>query len=622
MAITSPQTFGSDYILEKLVAHFNSLSPTARTIKSNDLPLYNVKVIADGDGQPAIIVGDQSATFPSSKYVGEATYTWVGPRNVPATATNASFFEISKFVNSGPTGGAALNVISKEATFIGTLPLPNITPTLPQEGNYKYTFRIEAAYDGWFGDTLEITINGDTYVFSMAAQGEYIAEFGAFDGDTILVEFVGGSNNGAYFQMRQYEAGDAPNGPTSVDVYQSEATTPTELTGAELVSFTVPFAPLAFDLLLAAPAINLLEGMNDGYGASVTSDSIHSNFIVRDLQSSGTSWMYKNIGAGPGAEPLFVSAGEISGGYSPHIALSPDGLYATPPSGSFEATVYKYDGADWNFDNPPFTAGSIGQQFVVNNPDGTPTLFVAHPNNNRILVYERVADVWSQVRIVSAPINSNGFARPLAVSPDGLMVAAADGSGNCYAFRLTNNASWATGDVDVVHFTNLLTRQSTPAYTTQLSINAAYDLAIGYEWEDYNAEYHYHLEVYGDVYTNGEMSSVIASASHMTEPFTNLTHCDYASADYTNPGFMATTRVNGGDTPVILWLCPEMDINTNWPGYSGVAGKVMMLRAGPAINTSSRYTSCLVPSRVSDLNVRVIVGVYDNRAVEYWEYEQ
>lgn len=97
----NPQSFSQDVILPKLVEYFNSLDAAARTISSSDLPLFKISVVKDGSGQEQVVVGDIAVA--EEKYIGDATYTWIGQRGIAVFATTADFFEISRYVHTVPT---------------------------------------------------------------------------------------------------------------------------------------------------------------------------------------------------------------------------------------------------------------------------------------------------------------------------------------------------------------------------------------------------------------------------------------------------------------------------------------------------------------------------------------
>ena len=619
MAVTSPQTFGSDYILEKLVVHFNSLSPAARTIKSTDLPLYNVKVIADGDGQPTIVVGDQSATFPAAQYVGEATYTWVGPRNVPATATAASFFEISKYVNAS---GGSVNIVADEVTHFGTLPQPNIVPSMPQGGDLVYAYRISSTADGgWFGAELTIILGGQSYVFSMRGGGTIEGLFTTYPGTSVEVTYDGSIGDGAFMQLIQYEAGDSITGPTAVAVIDNNGALVELGNNFTESTFVAPFVPLTFNMDLAGRTMLTNDNAGTGFGLSISTNSQHSKFVVRNQNNAGTTRVYNNNVALGGVPSFSTQQDELYGGWGSMVAMSEDGLFYTSASGSFATVIRRFDGTNWVNDGGFLTGGTISQQFIVNDGSGVPTLVLSNRNNNRILIYKRISDVWTLHHTINAPVNASGFAVPLAVNNNATMITCGDTYGNCYAFILVAG-TWATGTINTITLTNMLTADTGPAYVQEMCINANNDLAISYRYDASSGSTQQVLEVYGDLKTNGSTASLLGRLEHAGEPFSNLTHCDYASSTMTQPGFVAVTAIGEDSIPVIVWLSPEINSPSNkWPYISFDNTSHMMFKAPTDLNPYGTLTTCLAPALVSRTAIKFVAGLYNSSSVEYLEYD-
>lgn len=621
MAVTSPQTFGSDYILEKLVAHFNSLSPAARTIKSTDLPLYNVKVIADGDGQPTIVVGDQSATFPAAQYVGEATYTWVGPRNTPATATASSFFELSKYVNASSSG--SVNIVTEEVTHFGTLPQPNIVPSMPQSGDYKYAYRISSTNDsGWFGAELTITLGGQAYVFSMGGGGVIEGEFATYQGTTVEVTYSGSIGDGAFMQLIQYESWDTITGPSAVAVIDNNGALVELGNDFTESSFNAPFTPLSFNMNLVGRSMLTNSDAGTGFGLSIATNSQHSKFVVRDQSNAGTTRVYQNYIALGGVPSFSTAQDSLYGGWGSMVAMSEDGQFYTSASGSFATVIRRFNGSNWVDDGGFLTGGTIGQQFIVNDGAGVPTLVLSNRNNNRIQIYKRISNVWTLNHTLYAPVNSTSFAVPLAVNNDATMITCGDGSGNCYAFIL-DGISWATGTINTVVLTNMLTAGAGPAYVLEMCINANNDLAISYRYDTFVGTTQQVLEVYGNLKAYGSGASILGRLEHAGEPFTNLVHCDYASSTMTQPGFVATTAIGADSIPVIVWLSPEINSPVNkWPYNSYNNTSHMMFRAPDDLNPYGTLSTCLAPALVTPTAIKFVAGLYNSSSIEYLEYTQ
>lgn len=89
----------ADWITPRLATWFNAQSSAERTIAPGQLYIIKVTILLNSDGQPVFVVGsDPTTADPARKYLGDATYLWIGPTGTPQTATVDSFFELSKTV--------------------------------------------------------------------------------------------------------------------------------------------------------------------------------------------------------------------------------------------------------------------------------------------------------------------------------------------------------------------------------------------------------------------------------------------------------------------------------------------------------------------------------------------
>lgn len=114
------ESFGTDWALPRLVDWFNSQTAAARTIPAGQLYLIKVTVLTTDDGTPVFVVGaDTSLGDDSRQYVGDVTYLWIGPTGSAATATTASFYELSKTIDP------KVNFITYTLTVsVGTMQIP------------------------------------------------------------------------------------------------------------------------------------------------------------------------------------------------------------------------------------------------------------------------------------------------------------------------------------------------------------------------------------------------------------------------------------------------------------------------------------------------------------------
>lgn len=95
------EAFGLQYTLPRLVDWFNGQTSADRTIPRGQLYVVKVVALLTDTGEPVFIIGtDPTVGQDSRKYLGEATYLWIGDTGIPATATSTSFFELSKTVSS------------------------------------------------------------------------------------------------------------------------------------------------------------------------------------------------------------------------------------------------------------------------------------------------------------------------------------------------------------------------------------------------------------------------------------------------------------------------------------------------------------------------------------------
>lgn len=100
MKITSIELMSSNWIMPRLISWFNAQLPADRTIPATQLYIIKVAVLVTADGTPVFAIGtDPSQVDPVAsgrEFIGDATFLWVGPTDVPVTATSDHFFELAK----------------------------------------------------------------------------------------------------------------------------------------------------------------------------------------------------------------------------------------------------------------------------------------------------------------------------------------------------------------------------------------------------------------------------------------------------------------------------------------------------------------------------------------------
>lgn len=624
MAVTSPQTFGKDYILDKLIAHFNSQSAASRTIKSNDLPLYNIKVVSDGEGQPTIVVGDESANYPASSYIGEATYTWVGPRNTPTTATAAHFYEIAKYVNSAGSG-SAINIRVNAGTYIGTLEQPQSFPVPPQTGEYSYMLAFRSEGEGWMGDTVELQVDGQYYTFEPTVNDVFEVPFKADAGMYIGLSFQDNYGSGnASFVLFQYDETNGPWSGTDIPIYPLDSTTFTYPTNYNLAGFNAPFVPVRFDM--SQNSKHPLMSGGSGYGISMVIDAARTRLAIRDNDGAGTTQFFNTSNAEFGGQPSLSWTGQQYGGYDEYLGMSANGEYFSQASGGFAPKIMKYNpaGPTWVDDNSPYSGSSVRRTLVEQRVGGLPTVVVAGSSPNAILVYERDGGgTWTVSKTIPAPGNTGTFGNVMTISRDTRTIIAANNSGGLYMYNLTGD-DWATGSYTLTDISSYLQWYDSPANVGGLMLNAAGDLAI---IQDYYApgtnEWTGQFDVYENVIVNGDSATRIVDLLLTGNNFSNLQHCDHAyNPNEINPGFVATTRLNDARN-VIIWVSPDANCTTReWTGTTSTPENIVLMPGPDGLqSTNTLDITGVVPYMVSESSTSFLVGdAQDQNTVYYMEF--
>lgn len=157
----SQEFFSTETTLPKLVEWFNSQPSSARTVTAGELFVIRVKVVQVADGDVQFVVGaDPVATDDSRWYMGESVFMWVGPTGTNLTATESSFFEMSRNVP------VSLNVIATNA-WIGTGSNEAVVRRMAYGMDYNSGADMNAPYANWI---VAISQNGRV---SIDVQGSY-----------------------------------------------------------------------------------------------------------------------------------------------------------------------------------------------------------------------------------------------------------------------------------------------------------------------------------------------------------------------------------------------------------------------------------------------------------------
>ncbi len=157
------ETFSSDLIIERLVEWFNAQPIQDRTVSNGELFIVKVKVLANATGEPVFVIGtDPTTSDPSRWYMGESVFMWVGPTGTNLTATESSFFEMSRNVP------APLNVLTTFAT-LGTAPSEPIVRRMAFGMNYSSGSSNSAPYANWTvgisqDGKVEMDVHGSYYM--------------------------------------------------------------------------------------------------------------------------------------------------------------------------------------------------------------------------------------------------------------------------------------------------------------------------------------------------------------------------------------------------------------------------------------------------------------------------
>lgn len=132
--------FSSELVLPRLVEWFNALPEPDRHVVSGEMFIIRVKVLENEAGEPIFAINTDPTTGDATrKYIGESVYLWIGPSGENLTATNNTFFELSKFIQ---TDGGQINVIPFKGT-IFTAGAPVVEELIRRMGfgvNYNYSF--------------------------------------------------------------------------------------------------------------------------------------------------------------------------------------------------------------------------------------------------------------------------------------------------------------------------------------------------------------------------------------------------------------------------------------------------------------------------------------------------
>ena len=159
----SQEYFSTETTLPKLVEWFNAQPASARTVAAGELFMIRVKVLQVADGDVQFVVGTDPVSGDDSRwYVGDSVFMWVGPSGSNLTATESSFFEMSRNVP------APLNVLTTFAT-LGTAPSEPIVRRMAFGMNYSSGSSNSAPYANWTvgisqDGKVEMDVHGSYYM--------------------------------------------------------------------------------------------------------------------------------------------------------------------------------------------------------------------------------------------------------------------------------------------------------------------------------------------------------------------------------------------------------------------------------------------------------------------------
>lgn len=355
-----PQNFSTDHIMTQLVAYFNALPAGQRIIGPTAVPFYNIKVITGPNGQAVIVAGDAAKDVDASAYLGEATFTWVGPRHAtnPQTATAARFFEVSKYVNQ--SGGTTLTFRNDVITYNGeavAAPVPEVD--LPTDGDYTYYLVMTDQYgDGWNGGSINLSINSVVYELGGPTTTTKTVSFGAFDGDTIQVVI---GNHGEYPEEMQVQLYQVDHGQPMSDasqvVVRSESTgIPTDST--PFINFVAPFSAgntVAWALSQVITPSPQQQYANFGQSAAMNADGTvlvvgAPGYDKQGTYDQGQVFIY-NLDSSTAEPTLFqiISRSAVNYNVGYNVDISGDGAYmaiAYGASSGNSAFVWVYGRTD------------------------------------------------------------------------------------------------------------------------------------------------------------------------------------------------------------------------------------------------------------------------------------
>ena len=369
---TKPQNFSTDHILTQLVEYFNALPANQRVIGPTAVPFYNIKVITGPNGEAKVVAGDAAKDVDASAYLGEATFTWVGPRHAtnPQIASAARFFEVSKFVNQA--GGAALTFRTDVVTYNGTAIAAALPPVdLPTDGDNTYYLVMTDQYgDSWNGGTIKLSINSTVYELSGPATTTTTVSFGAFVGDVIQVVIgqLGEYPDEMKVQMYQVNHGAPMDDASQVVIRDSTNSIPTD-TSTPFINFTAPAIPsntVSWPYVSGLSAPAPVQFGNFGQSVAISADGMFiavggPNQDKSSTYDSGQVFIYQ-LDPTTAAPTLFQTITRPQSRYQfgYNVDLSGDGLYLAVSMGASNgdsAYVYVYGRSD--------TVSQFTQQTVI-----------------------------------------------------------------------------------------------------------------------------------------------------------------------------------------------------------------------------------------------------------------
>lgn len=125
----SQEFFSKEKTLPRLIDWFNNLPAGQRTVAPGEMFIIRVKAIENEHGEPIFLIQQTTSDIPGGyNYMGESVFLWIGETGENLVATDSSFFELSRQVQT------TINVRPMN----GRLTLPTPGPSEAPQGSPFY----------------------------------------------------------------------------------------------------------------------------------------------------------------------------------------------------------------------------------------------------------------------------------------------------------------------------------------------------------------------------------------------------------------------------------------------------------------------------------------------------